>query len=222
MSALLEDFFESIAVFDLDDTLLKKNCSKCFFLHLLRKKVFSKWLIFFYMIYYFRYRYMDKSLDLLHKRVFHRFLKGRDFSQFEEEAKLFWKKNFTSLIRGSVLERLLRAKDNKGMIVILSCSPEFLIKPLAERLGVFIYKGCKYKVDSKGNFEAIDTIIYGESKAEYVEDLKKKYRLSKVVAYTDCISDLPLLKTACHPVCVKPKRKLASLCKKNNWETIRR
>lgn len=214
--------FESIAVFDLDDTLLKKNCSKYFFFFLLKKKYYSKWSLLFYFLYYFRFRFISHSLEDLHKSVFKKFLKGKKLDILEEEAKEFWGIYFTPLIRGSVLERLLQAKNHGAMTLILSSSPEFLIKPLAEKLEVCLFRGSGYNVDEKNCLVGIGSIIHGPTKAIYVQELKKRFQLKTISAYSDDISDLPLLNVACHPICVQPKRKLAGICKKNKWETINR
>jgi len=220
--SLSQNAFESIAVFDLDDTLLKKNCSKYFFFFLLKKKYYAKRSLFFYFLCYVRFRFITHSLEDLHKRVFKRFLKGKNLDFLEAEAKEFWSIYFTPLIRGSVLERLLQAKSHGAMTLILSSSPEFLIKPLAEKLEVCLYRGSQYNVDEKNCLIEIGSIVHGPTKATYVQELKEKFRLKKISAYSDDISDLPLLKVACQPICVQPKRKLAGICKKNKWETINR
>lgn len=159
-------------------------------------------------------------MESLHEKIFSRFLKGKNINILNDLAEKFWEKSFSKLIRGSVAERLLKAKKDKAIILILTASPEFLIKPLADRLQVSLYKGTQYEVDKNSVIRKILIFVHGEKKVEYVSFLQKEHSIESVSAYSDCISDLPLLKFARVPVCVKPKKKLAALCKKYNWETI--
>jgi len=159
-------------------------------------------------------------MESLHEKIFSRFLKGKSILVLEGLAQEFWEKNFPKLIRGSVVERLLKAKKEKATILILSASPEFLVKPLAKKLHVDLFKGTQYEVDDKNIIRKIHIFVHGEKKVEYVSALQKELMLESVSAYSDCISDLPLLQIARVPVCVSPKKKLAALCKKYNWETI--
>lgn len=213
---------ELLAVFDLDKTLLKKNCSIYFFFFLLKRKFFPKVSLVYYLLYYIHYRFFSHSMESLHEKVFLKFLKGKNITVLEDQAEEFWKLYFAKLIRSSVLERLLRAKNEKAVVLILSASPEFLVAPIAKKLQVSLYKGSKYDVDKSKRIHKIQSFVHGSKKAVYVSSLKKRFNIEKVSAYSDCISDLPLLQTASTPICVQPNRRLASICKERNWEMIKK
>lgn len=221
-SAPISENQELLAVFDLDKTLLKKNCSVYFFFFLLKRKFFPKISVVHYFLYFIRYRFFTRSMESLHEKVFLKFLKGKSITLLENEAEIFWKKYFAKLIRSSVLERLLRAKKEKAVVLILSASPEFLVAPVARKLQVSLYKGSRYDVDENKNISKILSFVHGSKKASYVSGLKKHFNIEKVSAYSDCISDLPLLQTVSNPICVKPDRRLASICKAHNWEMIKK
>jgi len=168
------------------------------------------------------YRFFSRSMESLHEKVFLKFLKGKNIVSLEKEAEIFWKKYFAKLIRSSVLERLLRAKKEKAVVLILSASPEFLVAPIAKKLQVSLYKGSRYDVDKSQRISKILSFVHGSKKASYVSGLQKDFNFEKISAYSDCITDLPLLKTVSNPICVKPDRRLASICKAHNWEMIKK
>lgn len=216
---LSKDF---IAVFDLDHTLLIKNSSFCFFFFLLQKGFFPKSFVFLSTYYYIKHRFLSMSLLQLHQKIFQRFLCGKDLKQLEDLANCFWEKYYYKLLRSSVIDRLESAKKNKGYTLILSSSPDFLIKPIAERLKVDAFVGSKYGIDKDHKLCEILLVVNGLFKATYVNSLVRKLQFKNIYAYSDCIRDLPLLEIAHYPVCVAPARKLASICRKQNWELIKK
>jgi HAD superfamily hydrolase (TIGR01490 family) len=56
---------------------------------------------------------------------------------------------------------------------------------------------------------------YGEGKAEGGVDLEQSW------AYTDAVSDLPMLEAVAHPVAVNPDAALAELARERGWEVLR-
>lgn len=83
----------------------------------------------------------------------------------------------------------LETKHDKD--VIISASPEFLLKPITEELGVMKLIGSK--VDSKtGKFKGLN--CYGEEKVKRLNKEIKDYQVMS--SYSDSLSDIPILKLA--------------------------
>ncbi|HWE32200.1 MAG TPA: HAD-IB family hydrolase [Solirubrobacteraceae bacterium] len=65
--------------------------------------------------------------------------------------------------------------------------------------------------------------IYGAGKATAIEQLAREQNLDLAAsyAYSDSVSDLPMLRTVGHPVVVNPDRELLSLARAEGWEVLR-
>jgi HAD superfamily hydrolase (TIGR01490 family) len=65
--------------------------------------------------------------------------------------------------------------------------------------------------------------IYGEGKARAIEELahREGIELAESYAYSDSVSDLPMLRLVGHPVVVNPDRELLKLAREQGWEVLR-
>lgn len=208
----------SLVVFDLDHTLTTRNSSFSFYLYLWRKKKISFRKIFKAFFFYCLFKCRCFSLDFFQKKVFSSLLKGEDSSVYEFHAKKFWesrKKNFYSPII-----KLLKKNEMQNKI-LLSSSPEFLLKPFAEKFSFPLYAGTKYKHDALKCFSSIDRFMDGESKKEFLLKVLKKQPIGKkIVVYSDSYEDLPLLQFADRPIACFPDRKLKSYAKIRGWQCL--
>ena len=64
---------------------------------------------------------------------------------------------------------------------------------------------------------------YGEGKADRLRTFaaERGIDLAQSWAYTDAVSDLPMLETVGHPVAVNPDAELAEVAKREGWEVLR-
>jgi hypothetical protein len=97
-----------------------------------------------------------------------------------------------------------------------------LVKPIAEWLNVTDWKGTEYGVDKDGKLCHIAHVLSGKEKAGQLRSLIRKLGLTKnnVIAYSDSVSDLPLLELAGQAVVVNPDRKLKRISQEQNWLKI--
>jgi len=65
--------------------------------------------------------------------------------------------------------------------------------------------------------------IYGAGKATAIEQLARERNLDLAAsyAYSDSVSDLPMLRAVGHPVVVNPDRELATLARAEGWDVLR-
>jgi HAD superfamily hydrolase (TIGR01490 family) len=65
--------------------------------------------------------------------------------------------------------------------------------------------------------------VYGEGKAQAIEELAARERidLESSYAYSDSASDLPMLRLVGHPVAVNPDRGLLETARHEGWEVLR-
>ena len=106
------------------------------------------------------------------------------------------------------------------VVFIVTSSPEEVVRPLAERLGrVEVIATRAEVVDGKYTGE-IEFYCYGENKAVRIREIAQErgIDLSGSFAYSDSITDLPMLGAVGHPVAVNPDRDLRREAEKRRWQ----
>ncbi len=77
--------------------------------------------------------------------------------------------------------------------------------------------------DGVYNGRPTGTFMYKRAKAVAIEEMaaREGFDLSSSYAYSDSISDLPMLEAVGHPVAVNPDTALAAVSHEQGWETLR-
>src|SRR5256885_4602803 len=94
-------------------------------------------------------------------------------------------------------------------VFIVSASPEEIVAPLAQYLGVDQAIASRAEVDEAGRYTgAMEFYSYGPNKAEAMRDIAahQGIDLAASFAYSDSATDLPMLEIVGHPVVVNPDR----------------
>lgn len=211
-----------LIVFDLDHTLLKKNCSFSFGLYLYQQNYFSFWKLVTSLSDYVWHKWGVLSLQDLHDNSFKRLFKGHPQEEIAVHVVNFLNSYLDSLLFEPLLLRLKAAQKEGDHVLILSSSPDFLVREIARRLSVTKWKSTGYETDNAGKFSKISQVMDGKNKAQLVYELAKELSipLAAVTAYSDSLLDLPLLKIVGEPICVYPNKSLKKICSKNCWEII--
>jgi phosphoserine phosphatase len=108
-------------------------------------------------------------------------------------------------------------------VYLVSASPEEIVEPLAEHLGVDGCIATRAVVDDEGRYAGeMEFYAYGPFKADAMRDLAEAddLDLSASYAYSDSYTDLPMLEAVGHPVVVNPDRVLAKVAKERDWEVM--
>ncbi|MGH8983786.1 MAG: HAD family hydrolase [Acidimicrobiia bacterium] len=106
-------------------------------------------------------------------------------------------------------------------VVIVSSSPTEVVEPLAEFMGADRAIATRAAVDENGNYTGeLEFYAYGDSKAVAIRRLAEHdgIDLDGSYAYSDSITDLPMLETVGHPVAVNPDKDLARLARTREWD----
>jgi HAD superfamily hydrolase (TIGR01490 family) len=107
-------------------------------------------------------------------------------------------------------------------IVIVSSSGAEVVEPIGEMLGADRVVATRM-VTVDGRYTGdIDFYAYGENKAEAVQRLAAEggYDLADCYAYSDSITDLPLLSVVGHPTAVNPDRGLRKAALEHGWPVL--
>jgi hypothetical protein len=106
-------------------------------------------------------------------------------------------------------------------VYIVSASPEEIVLPLADYLGVDEAIASRARVDDEGRYTGeMEQYAYGPFKAEIMRQVAaaEGIDLSASYAYSDSYTDAPMLEAVGHPVAVNPDRVLARLARDRDWE----
>ena len=120
--------------------------------------------------------------------------------------------------------KLVTMHSEKGRDTwIVSASPQVLVEPVAASLGMTGAIGTRAKVvDGKYTGEIEGEFVYGAGKASAIEKLsaERGYDLERCFAYSDSVSDLPMLEAVGHPVAVNPDSELAMISHERGWPVV--
>jgi len=115
----------------------------------------------------------------------------------------------------ALLDQHLDAGD---FCVVLSASPHELVERVSGRLGAHRGAGTRAEVvDGRLSGRLDGAFCYGAGKLPCLVRALGPVDLSTASAYSDSISDRPLLEACGHPVAVNPDRKLRRLAEAEGW-----
>jgi HAD superfamily hydrolase (TIGR01490 family) len=106
-------------------------------------------------------------------------------------------------------------------VVIVSSSPTEVVEPLAEFMGADRSIATQAAIDENGNYTGeLEFYAYGDSKAVAIRRMAQQegIDLDGSYAYSDSVTDIPMLETVGHPVAVNPDKELARLARAREWD----
>lgn len=106
---------------------------------------------------------------------------------------------------------------------IVSASPQEIVAPLATALGMTGAIGTQGRiVDGHYTNELDGPFIYGQGKASAIASIAERhgYELEHCFAYSDSVSDLPMLDLVGHPVAVNPDGELMVIARERGWAVV--
>lgn len=208
-----------IHAFDLDNTLITSNCSFKFGQFLYHKHYFSTSTMLQLVSAYALHQAGLVSTTALHHYNFRKIFRGKPASQVFEYAAEFAE---TVIPYPPCLKALHSAQENNHHALILSSSPDFLVRPIAKRLGVAASFATHYEIDKDHQFCKISSIMLGDLKATTVLQYANANNipLNRLTVYSDSHLDAQFLRVAAYPIGVNPDNKLRKICVKQNWPII--
>jgi len=149
--------------------------------------------------------------------------KGWDRVAVEELVREIVDQVVSPLVYAEALALIDEHRRVGRKVVIISSSPEEIVKPLARYLGVDHVIATRAKVDDQGRYTGeMEFYAYAEAKAEAVRGLAAAEGISlpDSFAYSDSVTDLPMLEAVGHPVVVNPDKELSEIAEERDWQTM--
>ena len=107
-------------------------------------------------------------------------------------------------------------------VVIVSSSGEEVVGPIGVMLGVDRVIATRMVIEDGAYTGDIAFYAYGENKASAIRELAANagYDLAECYAYSDSITDLPMLEVVGHPTAVNPDRALRKESVSRGWPVL--
>ncbi|NCY16217.1 MAG: HAD-IB family hydrolase [Actinobacteria bacterium] len=108
-------------------------------------------------------------------------------------------------------------------VYLVSASPEEIVAPLAQHLGLDGIIASRALLDAQGRYTGeVAFYCYGEHKVAAIEELAatEGIDLSRSFAYSDSATDLPMLRAVGHPIAVNPDRELTRVALADRWPIV--
>lgn len=211
-----------LSIFDLDNTLLNCTLSYRFFSYLLRKKVYSLKNLLQVLHIGALYKLGRLPISKVHEKVSSLFLESTSASLIIEHFKQFHAQFSLRWINKKVLHALDEAKRMGHYTLLATSSPDFLVRPLLNYFPVDELFASQYHRNDVSDRLYCREAIDGERKKNRSLAISEKFNLPKqlLYAYSDSITDLPLLECVGNPIVVRPDRKLKKIASERRWKRI--
>lgn len=209
------------AFFDLDKTLIARTSSAAFAQSLQRDGVLTRrqtaklaWIHLKYM----RRSGPEESMQLT--RLGLEMSRGWEQRRVRQLVESNLQQVIDPLIYPRALELLNEHAADGHLIVVVSSSPEDIVFPIASYVGADVVIASRPVVDDNGRYTgALSYFAYGSNKVRAMQELSvsRCVTLEKSWAYSDSITDLPMLEAVGHPVVVNPDDELRAKASEGGW-----
>jgi len=163
----------------------------------------------------------DEKANAVRDRILEA-IRGRSVSEVEELGDEVIAQLLDAVRRES--QALINLHDEAGReTFIVSASPIEIVRAFAEAVGLTGGVGTVSEiVNGSYTGRLSEPFCYGKGKATAIAKLatERGYDLRLCYAYSDSISDLPMLELVGHPVAVNPDRALESIAFQRGWPII--
>jgi len=207
------------AFFDLDRTLVACNTGRLFLRDLRRRGEISLVRALRAMGWLAKYHLSIIDLDRIAQKVAES-LRGWSALEFAERCRLWVDRDVLPLVLPAALRKLEEHRKSGHLLAILSTSPTFVTRPVAERLGIEEVLSTELEVEG-GLFTGrlVGPACFGRGKVHWAESAVKRLDLdlAKSWFYTDSYSDMPMLERVGHGIVVNPDPRLRRAARRRGW-----
>ena len=107
-------------------------------------------------------------------------------------------------------------------VVVVSASGAELVRPIADLVGAHDVIASRMQVEAGRYTGRIDRYVYGQEKADAIVELahERGYDLAASYAYSDSITDEPMLSAVGHSFVVNPNHALRRLAEERGWGVL--
>jgi HAD superfamily hydrolase (TIGR01490 family) len=210
------------AFFDLDKTIISRSSSLALSRPMYRAGMVSRSQLLrgaYAQLVYLLVGADDKKMERLKEGML-ALTKGWDRQQVEQLVQDVLIDVIDPFVYQEALDLIALHRSERRRIYIVSSSPEEVARPLARYFGVNGVVATRAKIEDGKYTGDLEFYCAGEAKAGAIRDLAARVGvdLEGSYAYSDSISDLPMLEAVGHPVAVNPDKDLRKEAETRGWD----
>jgi HAD superfamily hydrolase (TIGR01490 family) len=150
-------------------------------------------------------------------------IRGVEKTRFEEIGRDVFERRTRKALRPDMRKLIESIKADGGEVVLATSSFDFIVKPLADFLGIDVLLASRLEYrDGRCTGTLAGKALFGDAKRDavlaYVRG--RGVALAECAFYSDSIHDLPLLLEVGRPVAVAPDRRLRREAEARGWSIL--
>jgi HAD superfamily hydrolase (TIGR01490 family) len=211
----------SIYFFDVDHTLTDGSTGRRYAQAAVRRGVLKLRHLAMIPFSYAAYRHGSGGLGLFDGDF--PVLRGRERALFERMGREVFERRTRKALRAEMVRLIESIKEEGGEVVLATSSLDFIVRPLADFLGVHALLASELEyADGKCTGRISGKALFGHAKLEAVSAYasSRGASLADCAFYSDSIHDLPLLLEVGEPVAVAPDRRLRREAEARGWAIL--
>jgi HAD superfamily hydrolase (TIGR01490 family) len=211
------------AFFDLDKTIISRSSSLALSRPLYRAGMVSRAQLLrgaYAQLVYLMVGADEQKMERLKEGMLS-LTKGWDRNQVEQLVRDVIFDVIDPYVYQEALDLMALHRSEGRRVYIVSSSPEEVVRPLARHFGVSGVIATRAQVDEEDHYTGeLAFYAYGAQKAEAIQSLAERagIDLSHSYAYSDSITDLPMLDAVGNPVAVNPDKELRREAEERGWQ----
>jgi HAD superfamily hydrolase (TIGR01490 family) len=165
--------------------------------------------------------------DLYSRNVFNEFFfqsyKGESTDRLRFFAEELFEEVLKPAIYAGTAELIAQGKKIGQRQVVLTGALDFSIDKMMDHLGIDDYVANRLEyVNGYATGRVLPPVMASATKAKWIREFaeRENINLSKSYAYSDSISDLPMLSIVGHPVAVNPDFRLKQTALQHDWAIL--
>ncbi len=211
------------AFFDLDKTIISRSSSLALSRPLYRAGMVSRGQLMrgaYAQLVYLLVGADEQKMERL-KGALLALTKGWDRTQIEDLVREVLLEVIDPYVYQEALDLIALHRSEGRSIYIVSSSPEEVVRPLARHFGASGVIATRAAVDAAGRYTGeLAFYAYGQLKADAIGALSGRMGidLEGSYAYSDSVTDVPMLAAVGHPIAVNPDKGLRRTAEERGWE----
>jgi HAD superfamily hydrolase (TIGR01490 family) len=212
------------AFFDLDKTIIAKSSALAFSKPFFNQGLLTRRAVLKNSYAQFLYLLSGADHDQMHRIRIHltNMCAGWDVEQVKSIVNETLHDIVTPLVFAEAADLIAAHKLCGRDVVVVSASGEEIVAPIARALGATHAMASRMVVEGGKYTGEVAFYCYGEGKVQAIRELaaRERYPLEHCYAYSDSITDLPMLEAVGHPSVVNPDRGLRKEANERGWPVL--
>ena len=210
-----------IAFFDLDKTIVARSSPLALGRSFFKEGLIGRsWLIksvYAQLMFHLMGADEDKMTKMQNAAA--KMTEGWEAEKVREVVNEVLEEVISPLIYAEALELMHDHRAAGRVVCIVSSSPAEIVEPLANMVQVNRFIASKPRIEDGKYTGELEFYAYGENKVKALRDLADELgaELKNCFAYSDSVTDLPMLEAVGNPVAVNPDRELRKIADERGW-----